>query len=677
MDCRKSINYADRRGVSMRKIKLIELRIKNFQGGSFILRADGSDVDVFGGNGAGKTRLFSAFTFLLFGKDSLGRADFEIKNLGTNGEAEHGLDHEVEAILDVNGQSITLKKVYHEIWSKKRGSAERTLTGNTTDHYIDGVPVKETEYKARITEITGSESIFRLLTSPAVFPSLPWREQRSLLLEVCGNITDAQIIAADETLAPLTDLLKRYTASKTPLDDLKKVVANRRTEINRDLDRIPVRIDEVLLGLPDITGLSRHDCESKITRLEFGLNDARFRLQGIDNGGQLAELSKTLQETDHEISQLQNKYYIEGMRHVTELNSRINEITGGQADNERKVGSLKDEVTAKQGRITLLENEMNTLRAKWDTVDAEEFQNTIETVCYACNRPLGADCVEEARTKALAHFNNDKAERLFGIETKGKTLRAEADKIARDIEGLDARLMEIQAVGSDDQLEMLIAERGLLKTRAEDYSLIPGRDALLAQKATIEGQIAAARAGVSQDKEVIQKEVDDLTVQLREVKEKADRFARRDQGEKRVEELKAEEKRLSREFEDLERQLYLIETFIKTKVRLLTEQINGLFEYVRFKLYDQLVNGGIDECCVATVGGVPYDGGLNSAARTQAGLDIIRTLQRHYGLNCPIWIDNRESCTAIPRMDCQTISLYVSPEDTTLKVKTIGRRAAA
>jgi len=128
--------------------------------------------------------------------------------------------------------------------------------------------------------------------------------------------------------------------------------------------------------------------------------------------------------------------------------------------------------------------------------------------------------------------------------------------------------------------------------------------------------------------------------------------------------------------------LFLIETFIKRKVSMLNDKINSKFEIVRFRLFNQLVNGGIEECCVFTVNGVPYDGGLNAAARTQGGLDIIRTLQKHYGIAPAVFIDNRESCTEIPVMDCQIVNLIVSPQDKVLRVetainnKTVAKKAA-
>src|SRR4030042_4219876 len=107
----------------MREIKLQKLILRDFQGGTGTLDAKGKDVFIFAANAVGKTRLVSAFTWLLFGKDALGRTDFEIKNLDAKGEAAHGLEHTVEADLSIDGAGINLKKVSKEKWTKKRGNA--------------------------------------------------------------------------------------------------------------------------------------------------------------------------------------------------------------------------------------------------------------------------------------------------------------------------------------------------------------------------------------------------------------------------------------------------------------------------------------------------------------------------------------------------------------------------
>lgn len=132
--------------------------------------------------------------------------------------------------------------------------------------------------------------------------------------------------------------------------------------------------------------------------------------------------------------------------------------------------------------------------------------------------------------------------------------------------------------------------------------------------------------------------------------------------------MKAEEKTLAAEFERLEKEMYLCDLFVKTKVSLLTDRINGQFEIARFKLFNVLVNGGIEECCEITSGGVPFNGGLNSAMRTNCGLDVVRTLQRHYQIQPMVFVDNAESVTELLPMNCQMIRLVVSETDKVLRV---------
>ncbi|HSH24965.1 MAG TPA: ATP-binding protein, partial [Massilibacterium sp.] len=124
----------------MKTIKLLNLKLTNFKGiKSFELNANGEDMKVFGENATGKTTIFDAFVWLLFGKDSQNSTQFEIKTL-RDGKPIHKLNHEVEATLLVDGQELTLKKVYKEKWTKKRGSVTESFSGHTTDYYIDGVP---------------------------------------------------------------------------------------------------------------------------------------------------------------------------------------------------------------------------------------------------------------------------------------------------------------------------------------------------------------------------------------------------------------------------------------------------------------------------------------------------------------------------------------------------------
>jgi len=637
------------------------------------LDADGEDVNVSGDNGTGKTRLASAFSWLLFGKDSLGRVDFELKNLDAQGEAEHGLEHSVEGTLSVDGETVTLRRVYSESWTKKRGSATSTFSGHSTQYYVDGVPKQEKDYKSYIADLAGDESIFRLLTSPTVAPALHWQKLRALLLDVCGDMTDADVIASDAQLAPLAAIL-----GKKSIDDHRKVVTARKSEINRELTALPVRIDEQRRSLPNVTVLDRGKITAEIASLETSINASKLKLQGVDTGGAIADLSKRLAGVNADIQKLESGHYTETMKTVNGLNQQATEAADLLRSNRNRLLSIDGDTKSQLAAILSIDKELSSLRDKWTAVDAETFQDTTVDTCAACGQSLPVNRVQEAREKALAAFNLDKAERLGLIERRGHDLAEDKERRQGMVDALGK---EREIVGSGlpeiaDKVQTVTAERDLARKQSADYTTIPGRSELHLEAASIQRQIEVERAGHSQDAGKIREEISTLSAVLLNAKADADKFTRREQGEKRIEELKESEKKLAAEFEKLEGELYLCDQFIKTKVSLLNDRINGRFEIVRFRLFTQNINGGIEPSCEITVNGIPYNGGLNSAARTNAGLDICRTLSEHYGILAPTWVDNAESVSHLVDMKAQVIRLVVSEPDKALRVE-MARQAVA
>lgn len=153
----------------MKEMLIQKLALRNFKGiKEFILQADGESLKVFGDNATGKTTLFDGFNWLLFDKDSHNKKDFQLKTVTVAGEEIHGQEHEVEGTFLVDGKETTLRKVFSEKWTKKRGSAERTFSGHTTDYYVNSVPVKKKEYTDKVAQII-DEDVFKLLTSPSFF----------------------------------------------------------------------------------------------------------------------------------------------------------------------------------------------------------------------------------------------------------------------------------------------------------------------------------------------------------------------------------------------------------------------------------------------------------------------------------------------------------------------------
>ena len=130
---------------------------------------------------------------------------------------------------------------------------------------------------------------------------------------------------------------------------------------------------------------------------------------------------------------------------------------------------------------------------------------------------------------------------------------------------------------------------------------------------------------------------------------------------KRVDELKAEEKKTAKELADLEKVEFTIEGFQKKRMEMIEQAVNGRFSFVKFKLFETLVTGGEVPCFKTMVHGVPYSD-ANRAGQINAGIDIINALSATYGITAPIIIDNAECVNDFQPTEAQTIRLYVTKD---------------
>ena len=168
-------------------MKLLRIKLENFQGiRNLEINLAGRNASIYGGNGTGKTTVYNALTWLLFDKASTEDKGFTPKTIGPDGDL-HNLEHSAEAMFETEeGRQLSLKKTFKEVYKKKRGSAREEFSGHTVDYEIDGVPAKEKEYNACITELCGGDTEkAKILTMPEYFPEqLPWEKRRQILLEI-------------------------------------------------------------------------------------------------------------------------------------------------------------------------------------------------------------------------------------------------------------------------------------------------------------------------------------------------------------------------------------------------------------------------------------------------------------------------------------------------------------
>lgn len=644
-------------------MKLTKLELLNFKGlKSFAINING-DVVIRGDNATGKTTVFDSVCWLLFGKDSLDRADFEIKTL-EGGEPIHKVNHEVTGTFTLDeGGTVELKRVYREKYSSPRGG-EVTLTGHTTDYFVDGVPKKEKEYKEIVSSLV-DENIFKLITNPLYFnETYSWQNRRKLLLEMCGDISDEDVIASHDDLKALTDILSGHS-----VDDHRKVVASKKATINKELDMLPVRIDEALRGKPEVTAdpeVLRINIDTLNADIEKLENDKALLQNGhsiVDKRAELKNVQRKIMARETELQMDYKKQCAIKSNEYGAVIAEINRLTAKIEDTKRRIDESATTINLIQGLI----GELTIQRSQ---INAETFVADIDDHCPTCGQKLPAEQIQDAYAKAEVNYNLKKSKQLEEIE-HSIALKEQ------DIEGIKKRDANLEPI---ETLEALIKAKELLKeTIAEEIEKLTTEPALNddSEYADLKAEELMLQMAIDDDNSDHSEEIAELEIKISDNKtermkleQELNKFAEIKRIEARVSELEAKQAELSEEKMKLDEASYLMDEFVKAKVNMLEESINARFKLARFKMFNVMLNGNVEECCETTYKGVPYRS-MNNAARINVGLDIINALTSYFKVNAPVFIDNAEAVTDFIPVNSQTIKLIVDESAPQLVVKEV------
>ena len=641
-------------------MKLTKLELLNFKGlKAFTINFNG-DVIIRGDNATGKTTVFDSVCWLLFGKDSLDRADFEIKTLD-RGEPVHKVNHEVTGTFTLDeGGTVELKRVYREKYSSPRGG-EVTMTGHTTDYFVDGVPKKEKEYKEIVNSLV-DENIFKLITNPLYFnETYSWQNRRKLLLEMCGDISDKDVIAEYSELKALTDILSGHS-----VDDHRKVVAAKKTAINKELDMIPVRIDEALRGKPTIDtprDVLIQDISLATTTIETLEADKALLVNGhavVDTRAELRDVQRRLMARE---SELQMEYKKQSALKSNEYDMVVSELNNLSS----KVESTKHRLDTSNRDIQRIESVIDELMHQRQQVNEDAFVMDIDEACPTCGQKLPAEQIQAAREKAETKFNLRKSKQL-------EELNQSIELKQQDIENIKKRDAGLEPV---ETLEALIKAKELVKQTITDEigqltAPVLDDDSIYADLKAEEFmlQMKLDESNIDHSEEIadIDKRIATTKEHRFNLETELNKYEEAKRIDTRVAELESQQAELAAEKSKLDEASYLMDEFVKTKVNMLEDGINSRFKLARFKMFNVMLNGNVEECCETTYKGVPYRS-MNNAARINVGLDIINALTSYFKVNAPVFIDNAEAVTEFVPVNSQTIKLIVDETEPQLVVK--------
>ena len=643
----------------MKTIKLLQLHMENFKGVKSLTIDFGDDNDLYGRNAVGKTTVYDAFNFLLFGKDSSGRDKFAVRPVDEDGNIIHNVETVVSGMLLIDGEQVELKKTQKEKWVKKRGAIDSEFQGYTNLYEYQGVPKKEKEYKEIIDKII-PEDDFKFLTDIKRFSDLDVKEKRNFLLKLVPEVADEEILKNPQYAEIAQDVTSLGTVdAKTRLMREKKLLEQRQIEL-------PVRVDELTKQLQDVPNVgiysnALNEGTAKIADLQAELANVKVNTAYADLAAEKANIVNSLNALDRRARE-------QKAQEESEIRAELNRATSKDFELKKRLSDLKRNLEMVESEISESAAERQKMGDEYNATKALVF-DTDSAVCPYCHRPMEGQALEECRS----NFENEKAGKMKLIKAKAtQKFQAEKEKIAkRD---------QIQAEIATVEKEIPVAEEALKKAeerlKAFDPTVkIDTEETRNLQKRldVLEGEITAC-SGDSQKTKEIQEQIAKIQMENTRYAEtiaKANTIAEKNNSlRERIKELEAEQKENGLKIALNQKKLNLLEAFGREKSTMLRDRINGKFELARFELFENQVNGGMKEICEVSYNGVKYND-LNSGHRVVVGMDIIRTFQRFMGISCPVWVDNAESVNDdnFPKMDCQVIKMSVR-DNPTLEVKT-------
>lgn len=669
----------------MKVIKLVSVSFENFKKLNRTVEFGEKKTQIFAMNRTGKSSMADGIFWVLFGKSSTGKSEgkeFRPRPYDSQGVDIDHVDVVAELVLLVDGVEVVLRKTQRQNWVRKRGTTTEVHEGDKNIYSWNNVEISETEFKRRIADIV-SEKNFMLITDPTAFFRLSKQEKLDLILSLIANVTEEQILME----AGGFDELLKFVRDGKKLEEVKATSKRSISDMTKERDQISAFINErskdiVDMDVSDIE-LQRNAINEKIAEIDQKIEDSTAAVTEYD------EKSKNIIEL--KMKQSENiRIANEGLvKQKREIQKRID-----KAENDFQVAMQKQKMAELEiERLNRIVESNKTLRAelakKVETEEAKTFPEYVEPeplssdalVCPTC----GQDLPEELKQRKIECFEKDKKLHWEKYEVdKGKFEADQSELLDKICQEGKACVEKINKAKEDLEtaknfLESAKADKitaNADKTKAmEELEALPEQvdlsdnqeyEALCMEIQAKEEALRNMNTGADYRTQ-LRDEKAEWETQLAEVNQKFAAVDKSDEAKDRVAELEKQFKDKVQLIADQERILMMCEEFQTAKDNYLTEEVNKHFENVRFQLFRQQKNGGVERVCdVYTKDGSPYgDNTTSGAEKLIMGLEVINVLSGIIGVSASVIIDNAEKVSEgnMPEIDTQMIMLSVSNDE--------------
>jgi len=656
----------------MKKILFKSLSLLNFRGIREVKYHFGENITIFSGcNGIGKTSIIDAITWVLFDTDHRGNK-IDIKTWDANHKIIPEIPHEVELVLSVDGEEVILKRALVDSW---KGESVK----NTYKFYVDGEATTAGDYKKKVSEICDA-TVFRLCSSPTEFVSLDWKEQRKFLQSMVGDVTEDDITNGDSKF----DFLKEALQKKN-IEDYNKHLKYKRTEVQKLLDQIPVRLAELNKALPDTD--ESENLDQQLADKKSSLSELEKKIQEVTTGGadtvkrdgirkKMEFANKRKDNMEQSARNLSTEYATKHQSDIITSNSEyakaeslVNDLKAkmsGYTETEIHLNQQRDECKAEVKELNDKLAELSNRAWSW---------NDDDSYCPYCGQKLPSDNIAKLKEESKARFNQIQA-------TAKSKLNEQFDKVSKTYKEAKRLLQELDEDRKvttnqlvDSQKKLKEAETKFDKVKAEvpkSYEdVLKENESYKEVCAEIQGYESELTNVSYEDNSELLKELasekESLDKQIEDIVDKISLKKYYDKVSEQIEDVKKEKKTYQEQLDELDEKIDIVSEYYQRGCQILEDKVNERFSFVKFSMFQKKLDGTQSPFCECYHDGVPYHD-LNTAAKINAGIDIASVISKHFDISVPMLLDKCESNLAPIYTGGQQIRLIVS-KDVIMTVK--------
>lgn len=614
------------------KIELKTITLQNFKRGRNVVINFTHNVVISGGNETGKSTIYDAYLWCLFGVTN--RHDTTVQTLDSNNNVIHKLETSVSLVINYNDErDIKIERRLSERY-KAENTIEEKFLGTTQTRLIDDVPYSVSAFRNKLNSLCNFDDWF-LLSNINIFWSYKVDERRRILMSLAGEINESE-------------LMQNYPAvhrgviiEKKELSEMLKQQNTTRNKANDELQTIPAKVQaqDALKVIDDFDVV-----EEDKKKIDLQLADIDAALQGVvTNTAEQQEYDNKLATENNKYNNVREQWQTNHFQMVDEAFKNVTAASESLHEATRLQKEHSDTYVENKTKISELTNEFNKLMQQWKDVNEKEFNFAKTDVCPVCGRPYTDEMKEQEYENAVNEFNTHKSNKLTEIQNKATEIHNQITVL----KGLVNTYLQVTSVSDNNNI----------KTKQETYNnLVKKRSEL--QSLTWEQSNEKANADASLQAIVATKPLlvvdtthEENKLKKKELTKKRDDLIKRLSGRdnnKRIEEEKVKLDKRSRELAqivaDCNEVIRQIKEYKKNKIAVVENKVNSFFSLIRWKFYEQnITNDDEKEICKAIDrNGVDYNS-TNDGTVINMGIDIINGISKAKDIYVPLFVDRKES----------------------------------